>query len=121
VTAHRTAIAPPADQLVLDLPGIPTLTLVDAAPRTRRPAPAAAELEQPTPKGESAVGERVWLVWEDDEVLGVYNDPTTAAADCGALRRHAHRNSLGIHYESMAVPVFTDRRHQPTSAGRPAS
>jgi len=65
------------------------------------------------PVGESTVGERVWLVWEDDDVLGVYNDPTTAAADCGALRRHAHRNQLGVHYQSMAVPVLNGRRHQP--------
>jgi len=115
VTAPRPPLAPPADQLVLDLPGIPALALVDAPARTPRAAVAAARLEQPpaTPVGESAVGERVWLVWEDDDVLGVYNDPTTAAADCGALRRHAHRNSLGIHYESMAVPVFNGRRHQP--------
>ena len=121
MTAHRTAIVPPADQLVLDLPGIPTLALIDAAPRTRRPASAASELEQPTAKGESALGERVWLVWEDDDVLGVYNNPTTAAADCGALRRHAYRTALGVHYESMAVPVFTNRRHQPTLAGGPAN
>jgi len=124
VTAHRTAPAPPADQLVLDLPGIPALTLIGAPPRTRRTA-AAVRLEQPpsavgeSPAGELVVGERVWLVWEDDDVLGVYNDPTTAAADCGALRRHAYRNQLGIHYESMAVPVFTGRRHQPTPSARP--
>jgi len=121
VTAHRTTTAPPsADQLVLDLPGLPTLTLVGAPPRTRRPAAAAARLERPPPVGKSVVGERVWLVWEDDEVLGVYNDPNLAAADCGALRRHAHRNQLGLHYEWMAVPVFTDRRHQPTPGARPA-
>jgi len=118
VTAHCTVAAPPVDQLVLDLPGLPTLTLVGAPPRTRRPAPAGARLEQPPPVGESVVGERVWLVWEDEDVLGVYNDPTTAAADCGALRRHAYRNSVGVHYEWMAVPVFTDRRHQPTPGGR---
>ncbi len=63
-------------------------------------------------------GQRAWLVWEDDDVPGVYNDPTTAAADCGAVRRHAHRNSPGVHYEWMAVPVFTQRRHQPTPGGR---
>ena len=120
MTAHRSVAAPPADQLVLDLPGIPELTLVDAPPRTRRPAAAAARLEQPPVVGESVVGERVWLIWEDDDVLGVYNDLATAAADCDALRRHAYRNQLGVHYESMAVPVFTGRRHQPTPGGRPA-
>jgi len=109
VTTHRTNVGvPPEEQLVLDLPGIPTFTLVGAPPRTRRPPTAADRLEQPA----TAVGERVWLVWEDDDVLGVYNDPATAAADCGALRRHAHRNQLGLHYEWMAVPVFTGRRHQ---------
>ena len=114
MTAHRTTTAPPsADQLVLDLPGIPTLTLLGASAHPRRATVAAARLKQPpTAAGESVVGERVWLVWEDDDVLGVYNDPTTAAADCGALRRHSYRDQLGLHYEWMAVPVFTGRRHQ---------
>jgi len=100
--------AVPADQLVLDLPGLPPLRLVDPARRRVRrsaidapPAPAAA------------VGERVWLVWEDDEVLGIYADPDTAAAECAALRRHAQRERLQVGYEWMAVPVFTGRRHQP--------
>ncbi len=124
MTAHRTNLAAaPADQLVLELPGIPALALV-GVPRTRRtPSTRGGRdtppLEQPPAAvGESVVGERVWLVWEDDDVLGVYGDPATAAADCGALRRHAYRNSLGIHYESMAVPVFSGRRHQPTPGVR---
>jgi len=122
VTARHTATPPLADQLVLDLPGISARSVVGAPARTPRAAAAAARLEQPpaTRAVESLVGERLWLVWENDDVLGVYNDLTNAAADCGALRRHAHRNQLGLHYESMAVPVFTGRRHvpQPKPSGR---
>jgi len=66
----------------------------------------------PEPAG--SVGKRVWLVWEDDEVLGVYVDPD--AADCVALRRHAQRERLGVRYYGMAVPVFTSRCHQPSTA-----
>jgi len=65
----------------------------------------------------SSGGELVWLVWEDDEVLGVYVDPDTAAADCAALRRHAQRERLVVRYDWMAVPVFTGRRHQTPTAG----
>jgi len=107
VRTQPTGVAVSADQLTLELPGLPALRLVDPPPRRlRRPTPD----EPPTP---AAVGERVWLVWEDDEVLGIYADPRTAAAECAALRRHAQRDQLQVHYEWMAVPVFTDRRHQP--------
>lgn len=109
----------PADQLVLELPGLPPLRLVDPPPRRPR-RPTAVVEPAPAPPAAVAVGARVWLVWEDEEVLGVYNDPATASADCGALRRHAYRNQLGVHYEWMAVPVFTNRRHQPTPGARPA-
>jgi len=61
------------------------------------------------------VADRVWLIWEDDDVLGVYADPDTAAADCTALGRYAHHNHLGVHYEYLAVPVFTAPRHRPTA------
>jgi len=110
----------PADQLVLELPGLPPPSQVDPVARApRRPPPAAAFGVAPTPVPAAAVGERVWLVWEDDEVLGIYADPQIAAAECGALRRHAYRDRLMVHYEWMAVPVFTSRRHQPTEAALP--
>ena len=114
------AAAVPADQLVLDLPGLPPLRVVDPAPRRpRRPTaavePAATRSALASTTG-TAAGERVWLVWEDDEVLGVYADPDSAAADCAALRRHAQRERLEVRYDWMAVPVFPGRRHQPPPA-----
>ncbi len=109
----------PADQLALELPGLPPLRLVDpASRRPRRPPPATAP-DEPNSVPAAAVGERVWLVWEDDEVLGIYADPDTAAADCAALRRHAHRDRLMVRYDWMAVPVFTGRRHQPPTVEVP--
>ncbi len=111
---QHTGGAVPADQLTLELPGLPALRLVDRpARRLRRPPPD----DPPTPA--AAVGERVWLVWEDDEVLGIYADPGTAAAECAALRRHAQRERLQVRYEWMAVPVFTGRRHQPPTVEVP--
>jgi len=108
VRIQRIGTAVSADQLTLELPGLPALRFVDPPPRRLR-RPAADE--PPTPA--AAVGEWVWLVWEDDEVLGIYADPDTAAAECAALRRHAQRERLQVHYDWMAVPVFTGRRHQP--------
>lgn len=110
-------VVAPADQLALELPGLPPLRLVGPAPRwPRRPAAAV----EPTPPAPGAgAGERVWLVWEDDEVLGAYADPSSAAADCAALRRHAQREHLDVRYDWMAVPVFGGRRHDPPAISVP--
>lgn len=70
--------AVPADQLTLELPG-PPLPLLDPAPRRpRRPASPAASSSSTSaaPPPVAAVGELVWLVWEDDEVLGATPTPT---------------------------------------------
>lgn len=120
---HRPSGPPPADQLVLDLPGVAVLHLVGSTGprrRTTSSTPTAqtavtAATRPPTQHpqtSEAPVGERVWLVWEDEEVLGVYADPDIAAADCATLRRAAHRAGSAIRYECLPVPVFTDHRHQ---------
>ena len=61
----------------------------------------------------------MWLVWEDDEVLGVYADPDSAAADCAALRRAARRAPVAVRYECLPVPVFTGPRHDAPVAVAP--
>ena len=104
----------PADQLLLELPGLsPQLRPVQSQPRRRplRPVPAVTEIAAAARRPAEATAERVWLVWEDDEVLGVYADRDTATADCAALRRAARRAPLPIHYECLPVPVFNTRRH----------
>ncbi len=118
-------VVAPADQLALELPGLPPLRLVDPAPRRpHRPAAAAmVETTLPAPKSPtptSAARERVWLVWEDDEVLGVYADPDSAAADCAALRRAARRAPSPVRYECLSVPVFAGPRHDAPIAHRGA-
>ncbi len=114
MTARPAAV--PADQLALELPGLPPLRLVDPAPRRPRRAVAPPVSSPPAAEPAATAGERVWLVWEDDEVLGIYGDPGSAAADCAALRRHAQRERLEVRYDWMAVPVFPGRRHQPPPA-----
>lgn len=113
--------AVPEDQLALELPGLPPLRLVDPAPRRPlRPVPPAEPTSPaPPPAPAAAAGERVWLVWEDDEVLGVYADPGSAAADCAALRRMARRAPLPVRYECLPVPVFTAPRHDAPATGTP--
>ncbi len=118
MTARPVAV--PADQLALDLPGLPPLRVVDPAPRRPRRAvapPVSTPLEAEPPTPAAAAGERVWLVWEDDEVLGVYADRDSAAADCAALRRAARRAPLPVRYECLPVPVFTGPRHDVPAAG----
>jgi hypothetical protein len=121
VTPQRIRADVPVDQLALELPGLPPLRLVDPIPRRPRRPPTAGGADSVVAAPAAAVGERerVWLVWEDEEVLGVYGDPDTAAADCATLRRHAHRDRLGVRYDWMAVPVFSGRRHQPPIAQGP--
>lgn len=56
-------------------------------------------------------------MWEDEEVLGVYADPDSAAADCAALRRAARRAPVAVRYECLPVPVFTGPRHDAPVTG----
>lgn len=90
------ALAEPAVDPVLEQRGAPVLA----------PVPAAL---------------RVWLVWEDDEVLGVYADPAVAETEVDTLRRNARRTRTQVSYEFLPVPVFDTCRHRRSTApGAPA-
>ncbi len=98
----------------------PALSLTAAEPAVQPaadlvPEPRAGTLLAPAPAG------RVWLVWEDDEVLGVYADPAVAETEVDTLRRNARRTRTQVSYECLPVPVFDTCRHRRSTApGAPA-
>ena len=120
---QRAHTAAPVEQLAFELPGLPLPRLVDPGWR-RRPgrSPAAAEAlpAAPTsvPEAKAAVvGERVWLVWEDDEVLGFTPTPTVpprTARRCAGRRggRRCRSGTSTCPCRCSPAPATT-RRPQP--------
>jgi len=118
-TGRRFRVVPPlpADQLCLDLPGVPSVAEVVALAVARRAAVAGAAAAHGRGAGErpragrlvptrdldntggppvaARVPAAVWAVWDGEDLVGVYAEESTARADAAVLRRDAARAGCG--------------------------
>jgi len=120
-------------QLSLDLPGIPTIDQLAeqaaelAAARTSRRRPVPGEgMGEPRPRRllptrgvdvsgtaqAARVPVAVWAVWDEEDLVGVYAEESTARADAAVLARDAVRSGRRASIiDCLPLQVFTETQH----------
>jgi len=127
-------VPPLPGQLSLDLPGIPTIgELAEqvaelAAARTpRRGRAPGGGVGEPRPRRllptrgvdvsgtaqAARVPVAVWAVWDEEDLVGVYAEESTARADAAVLARDAVRSGRRASIiDCLPLRVFTEAQHR---------
>jgi len=128
---RRLRVVPPLPgQLSLDLPGIPTAEQVAevAAARTALPGRTRGEgvgeavrprrlvptrdVDDASPAVVARVPVAVWAVWDEEDLVGVYAQESTARADAAVLARDAVRSGRrAAIIDCLPLQVFTEPQH----------